>query len=62
MTAHKAKMTIDKEYKVAEVDKRIYGSFIEHLAEPFTKVFMSPIILKLTNLAFGKTLLNWSVN
>ena len=31
MTAHKAKMTIDKEYKVAEVDKRIYGSFIEHL-------------------------------
>ena len=31
MTVHKAKMTIDKEYKVAEIDKRIYGSFIEHL-------------------------------
>ena len=29
MTVHKAKMTIDKEYKVAEIDKRIYGSFIE---------------------------------
>ena len=25
------KMTLDKEYKVAVVDKRIYGSFIEHL-------------------------------
>jgi len=25
------KMILDKEYKVAEVDKRIYGSFIEHL-------------------------------
>ena len=27
----KAKMIIDKDYKVAEVDKRIYGSFVEHL-------------------------------
>lgn len=29
--AKRAKMIIDKEYRVAEVDKRIYGSFIEHL-------------------------------
>ena len=29
--AKSAKMIIDKEYKVAKVDKRIYGSFIEHL-------------------------------
>src|SRR5690554_3496274 len=27
----KAKMVIDKEYIIAEVDPRIYGSFIEHL-------------------------------
>ncbi len=27
----KAKMILDKEYKIGEVDKRIYGSFIEHL-------------------------------
>jgi alpha-N-arabinofuranosidase len=27
----KARMTIDKEFKIAEVDERIYGSFIEHL-------------------------------
>jgi alpha-L-arabinofuranosidase len=27
----KAKMILDKDYKVGEVDKRIYGSFIEHL-------------------------------
>ena len=27
----KAKMTIDKAFKIAPVDKRIYGSFIEHL-------------------------------
>ncbi len=26
-----AKMIIDKDFKIAEVDKRIYGSFIEHL-------------------------------
>ena len=29
--SRKAKMTIDKEFRLAEVDKRIYGSFIEHL-------------------------------
>ncbi|WP_265445273.1 alpha-N-arabinofuranosidase [Acetivibrio straminisolvens] len=27
----KARMTIDKDYKIAEIDKRIYGSFVEHL-------------------------------
>lgn len=31
MTKLKATMTIDKHFKIAEVDKRIYGSFIEHL-------------------------------
>ncbi len=29
--AKKAKMVVDKEFKIAEIDKRIYGSFIEHL-------------------------------
>ncbi|WP_062046629.1 alpha-N-arabinofuranosidase [Bacillus sp. JCM 19034] len=27
----KAKMVVDKEFKIAEIDQRIYGSFIEHL-------------------------------
>ena len=27
----KVKVVLDKEYKIGEVDKRIYGSFIEHL-------------------------------
>jgi len=27
----KAKMVVDKDYRIAEIDKRIYGSFIEHL-------------------------------
>lgn len=31
MTTQKAKMTIDKEYVIAPIDKRVYGSFIEHL-------------------------------
>ena len=29
--SRKAKMIIDKDFKVAPVDKRIYGSFVEHL-------------------------------
>lgn len=31
MTTGKASMIIDKDFQVGEVDKRIYGSFIEHL-------------------------------
>src|SRR5690606_25696371 len=27
----KAKMVVDKEYRISEIDKRIYGSYIEHL-------------------------------
>lgn len=27
----KARMIVDKDFKIAEIDKRIYGSFIEHL-------------------------------
>ena len=26
-----AKLTVEKDFKIAEIDKRIYGSFIEHL-------------------------------
>ena len=26
-----AKMTVDREFRIAEIDRRIYGSFIEHL-------------------------------
>ena len=29
--AEKAKMVVDKDYKISKVDKRVYGSFIEHL-------------------------------
>lgn len=31
MTANKAKMILEKDFKVGEIDNRIYGSFIEHL-------------------------------
>ncbi|QYR21340.1 alpha-N-arabinofuranosidase [Paenibacillus sp. sptzw28] len=31
MMSNKAKMIVDKDFKIGEVDKRIYGSFIEHL-------------------------------
>lgn len=29
--ADKAKMTVDREYRISRIDKRMYGSFIEHL-------------------------------
>ena len=31
MSSKKAKMIVDKSFRIAPVDKRVYGSFIEHL-------------------------------
>ncbi|MBB5325426.1 alpha-N-arabinofuranosidase [Anoxybacillus tepidamans] len=31
MSVKKAKMILEKDFRIAEIDKRIYGSFIEHL-------------------------------
>ena len=31
MSSKKAKMIVEKDFKVSEVDNRIYGSFVEHL-------------------------------
>ncbi len=31
MGSKKAKMIVEKDFKVSKVDKRIYGSFVEHL-------------------------------
>ena len=31
MNTKKAKMIVEKDFRIAEIDKRIYGSFIEHL-------------------------------
>ena len=37
--AQKARMTVDRDFRIGEVDKRIYGSFIEH--EPSIPASMS---------------------
>lgn len=29
--AKQAKLTIEKDFRISKIDKRIYGSFIEHL-------------------------------
>ncbi len=42
MTSQKAKMTVDKDYVIAPVDKRIYGSFIEHLGRAVYDGIYSP--------------------
>lgn len=37
----KAKITLAKEFKIGEIDKRIYGSFIEHPVVPFMAEYMN---------------------
>ena len=40
--AEKAKMVIDREYRIAPVDKRLYGSFIEHLGRAVYRGIYQP--------------------
>lgn len=49
-TAPRATMVIDKAFKIAEVDRRIYGSFIEHLGRAVYGGFMSLRIRKQINM------------
>ena len=39
--SRKAKMVLDKEFQIAPIDKRIYGSFIEHLGRAVYEEFIS---------------------
>ena len=39
--AKQAKMVVDKAFSISKIDKRIYGSFIEHLEELYTMEFIS---------------------
>ena len=40
--SRKAKMVLDKEFQIAPIDKRIYGSFIEHLGRAVYKGIYQP--------------------
>lgn len=40
--AKKAKMVVDKDFKISEIDKRIYGSFIEHLGRAVYRGIYQP--------------------
>ncbi len=42
MACNKVKMVIDKEFRISEVDERIYGSFIEHLGRAVYDGIYSP--------------------
>ena len=42
MAYSKVKMVVDKEFRIAEIDERIYGSFIEHLGRAVYDGIYSP--------------------
>ena len=39
--AKQAKMVVDKAFSISKIDKRIYGSFIEHLGRAVSMEFIS---------------------
>jgi len=54
----KATMVLDKEYKIGEVDKRIYGSFIEHLGRAVYGGIYEPGHPKADELGFRKDVID----
>ena len=52
----KAKITVAAEMKVGEIDRRVFGSFIEHLGRAVYGGIMSRDILWLTKRAFAQML------
>lgn len=54
----KATMVLDKEYKIGEADKRIYGSFIEHLGRAVYGGIYEPDHPKADELGFRKDVID----
>lgn len=50
----KAEIIIDKYFLTGKVDKRIFGSFIEHLDAPFTRASIRKEVLSPTSRASEK--------
>lgn len=51
----KAGITADKEYIIGEVDKRMYGSFIEHMGQAVYEGIYEPDTRKPTRTASEQT-------
>ena len=54
----KVTMVLDKEYKIGEADKRIYGSFIEHLGRAVYGGIYEPGHPKADELGFRKDVID----
>lgn len=54
-----ARITLDKDFPISRVDKRIYGSFVEHLGRAVYGGVYQPGILLLTRRASARTCWTW---
>ena len=52
--ARRTKLIVDKDFRIGEVDKRIYGSFIEHLGRAVYTGIYQPGIRQRMSLASGR--------
>ena len=55
-----ARMIIDKDYVIGEVDDKLYGSFIEHLGRADIREYTNPTIRQRTRTDLDGMSLNWS--
>ena len=55
----KAQIIVDKYFLTGKTDKRIYGSFIEHLGRAVYEGFIRKAALFLMSRDFGRILWSW---
>jgi alpha-L-arabinofuranosidase len=58
LSGKKAKMTIEKEFKVSNIDSRIYGSFLEHLGRAVYNGIYEPSHMLADENGFRKDVIN----
>ena len=58
-TMKKAQIIVDKYFLTGKTDKRIFGSFIEHLGRAVMRAFIRKAVLFLTSRDSVRILWNW---
>lgn len=55
-----ARMVLDRDYRIGQVDKRLFGSFLEHLGRAIYTGIYEPVTRWRTRKASARTYWRWS--
>ena len=52
---NEAQITVDADFSISPLDRRLFGSFVEHMAGAFIPAFLNPATQQRTTADFGMT-------